>query len=225
MASALAIGVGVRSRFSRWSARSHMVAMVGSGLRRAALAVAASASASACAQHANSTPLVFSTCVEHHVRADGIDHCVLVSLPLSYQKAATSYPVLYVLHGEPLLFSLVATAARVGRYTATLAERTWYPDLIVVGVTREHADVQKTWRTEPPTLSAMKHAMAFVDGTYRTRPYADARALIGHGRSGDSVARALTDEAAADFGHFLIGSPIPAEGAGPVSIHSHLSPP
>jgi hypothetical protein len=175
--------------------------------------VTAAATAVGAFAHAQAAPRLFSTCEEHplHGGAEG-PHCLLVSLPLSYTPSASErHPVLYVLGGEPYLFSLVATAARIGKYTASLEQRSWYPDLIVVGISSDVAGataVPELWNANRQVaLSVVASAIEHVDATYRTQPYAGGRAIIGHGLGGDVLARALCDDALEGFESYMIGSP------------------
>ena len=150
--------------------------------------------------------------------------CVRVSLPSSYSEAElTRYPVVYVLGAEPLLFVLVSAAARIGKCTATLAGRSWYPDFVVVGLSSDGTAAEANAGRPAVISEACKRsgvveagfegelslqAIDVIDDAYRTKPFASGRALIGHGRAGGAVACALhNEEMRAHFGHYLIGSP------------------
>lgn len=145
---------------------------------------------------------------QHHIG----EFSVHVSLPLSYDPFSTrTHPVVYVLDsrepvmcGEPSLFSLISTSARLC-HQMHAASRRQYPDLIVVSARSEAAaadDLEATLRF------VAEKAIPFVDSEYRTQPYSSGRALCGHGAGGSLVARTVLDErVGALFESYLVGAP------------------
>eukprot|EP00434_Breviolum_minutum_P000691 symbB.v1.2.000607.t1/scaffold26.1/size418576/22 len=90
-------------------------------------------------------PLVYENCVVHRITSDeGLKYKVIVSLPHSYHHAEAAkiqYPVVFALDAEPYLFPLLTTVARTEHF---FKRTTWYPDLIVVGIT---ADLEQDFRS------------------------------------------------------------------------------
>ena len=181
--------------------------------RRLFSATAAAALANLSAESSYSSLL--SACEEHQLDDGRLGRSckLLVSLPSSYNTGAVRYPVLYVLDADhPCLFSLVATAARYGRLAAVAANRSYFPDFIVVGVSQGEEQL-----SAPPSI-VTSAIVEHVDFAFRTRPYAEMRALLGYGRGADSVIGCVGDEATSGrFGHLLIGSPTGAEALGAAS--------
>ena len=158
-----------------------------------------------------SADAVMTAAIVHDVRGSSASARVLVSLPASYAapekgRVIERYPVLYVLDLDPatVIFPVVAAAARAGHAAAKSASRTWYPELIVVGVT-------PTVALAPSEVIGFVAArlLSFVDNQYATKPYKEKRALCGAGLGGGAVLHALctSEDAARLIGHFLACGP------------------
>merc|ERR1711879_439260 len=94
---------------------------------------------------------------------------------------------------------------RVCRHEAIGARRTWYPDLIVVGIFAGSSKGDAARKLLSFTIS---NAISFVDNHYRTKHYATKRAICGYSIGGSSVAYALDNvENANLFSYFLLCSP------------------
>ncbi|CAK9111309.1 unnamed protein product [Durusdinium trenchii] len=88
-----------------------------------------------------SAPLVFDSCIVRRIcSSSGLNYKLIISLPHSYnhpEASRESYPVVYALDAEPYLFPLLAVVARTEHF---FKRSTWFPDLIIVGIT---ADLEK----------------------------------------------------------------------------------
>ena len=87
------------------------------------------------------------------VRISGLNYKLIISLPHSYnhpEASRESYPVVYALDAEPYLFPLLAVVARTEHF---FKRSTWFPDLIIVGITADlEKDAPKMDPTGPPVV-------------------------------------------------------------------------
>jgi len=132
-------------------------------------------------------------------------YTVQASLPSTYHEphcARRDYPVLYVLSSG--FFTLVAEQCR-GQHAATSSQegRQWFPDAIVIGLSApDGVGVSDLLCFMGSTL------LGFVDGRYRTKPYAVGRGLCGFALHGSHVSHALfNQECVSKFGYYMVGCP------------------
>ncbi len=109
---------------------------------------------------------------------------VRVYFPPCYEAGETRYPVAYLLHGKPYDESHwdelgVGSAADQG-----IASGEWPPFLLVLPLQPEPIFTNSDggpWSYEEELIEGL---VPFVDGTFRTDPRAEARALVGISRGG-----------------------------------------
>ena len=146
-----------------------------------------------CATHATADQIVCGERLKLHSKVLGEDREVFVSVPVSYNRGAQKYPVLY-LTDAPINFDQARTSA------AYLARNGFIPELIIVGVvnndrTRDlyatKADFKLPGRTIPFPNSGKadqflefweKELIPWVESTYRTAPL---RVLAGQSAGGN----------------------------------------
>ena len=136
---------------------------------------------------------------------------MLVALPPQYEEKAARgemYNVLYVLDQGHTLFSHLANQQRA-LYAETRPKegRNWYPEVIVVGI-------QGPAPASPGALlSYLRDSLVpFVDGTYRSKPFAAGRAVCGFDDAlgGEAIRALLLEDAHAEdlknFRFYAVGS-------------------